>query len=97
MFFPKVVKFSVIPWKKTDRSIYWNLDSGILEIFAFEIRNARFWLQNAALGIQNSSNEWNPSSADKDLYLAGIRNPPLGIRDPISRLSCISLYGAKGK
>lgn len=40
-----------------------------------------FGLQNAALGIRNSSNEWNPSSADKDLYLAGIRNPRLGILD----------------
>ena len=54
-----------------------------------------FGLQNAALGIRNSSNKWNPSSADKDLYLeSGIH----GLESGIQEVDCLVFpyVGRKG-
>ena len=56
----------------THRPMYGNLDSGVLEIFACEIRNPQkfavesgvlgFGIRNRAQGIRNPTNEWNPES-----------------------------------
>ena len=54
-----------------------------------------FGLQNAALGIRNSSNKWNPSFADKDLYLeSGIH----GLESGIQEVDCLVFpyVGRKG-
>ena len=70
-----------------------NSDSGIPEIFAFEISNpgnlscgilnpGTFGFRNAAHGIQSPTDDWNSESK---FYWQNIRIPVPGVRNPSVR------------
>ena len=67
------------------------------EIFPVESGILGFGIWNTALGIRNSSNDWNPESKFHSQRIrnpeAGVRNPRSGIQNP--RLSGIPFHGAR--